>query len=293
MVHAEQIGKHTRMNFARFKDVMEVPYLIEIQKTSYQWFLDKGLREVFNDINPIVDFSGNLYLEIVDYNLDGNPKYSVEECKERDTNYSSSFKVKIRYTNKQTGEIKEQNIFMADFPLMTSTGTFIINGAERVVVSQLVRSPGALLRLVATDKHWQRAVSPLPSSPTVGAWLEYELPDSNDMPLGAGGQNQKVAPNRAVCAPWVWAPMPTDNRASSERSPANLEATLQKDIAQLQSASLRHYTEIYQTAAPGRTTQPWKLRSPLINALFFDPRSGTTSCSRGALQAQQETMLWP
>ena len=172
MVHAEQIGKHTRMNFARFKDVMEVPYLIEIQKTSYQWFLDKGLREVFNDINPIVDFSGNLYLEIVDYNLDGNPKYSVEECKERDTNYSSSLKVKIRYTNKQTGEIKEQNIFMADFPLMTSTGTFIINGAERVVVSQLVRSPGAYFA-VETDKHGKKLFSSQ-LIPNRGAWLEYE-----------------------------------------------------------------------------------------------------------------------
>ena len=142
-VHAQKIGKHERMNFSRIEDAVEVPYLIDIQKSSYQWFLDKGLKEVFNDINPIVDFSGNLFLEVTDYRLDGTPKYSIEECKERDTNYSTSLRVTIRFHNKQTGVIKQQDIFMADFPLLTDTGTFIINGAERVVVNQLVRSPGA------------------------------------------------------------------------------------------------------------------------------------------------------
>ena len=152
MVHSEQIGKRERMSFSRIGDVMDLPYLIEIQKSSYDWFLKKGLMEVFNDINPIVDFSGNLYLEFIDYSLDSKPKYDVEECKERDANYSASLKIKIRLTNKTTGEIKEQHIYMADFPVMTNTGTFIINGAERVVVSQLVRSPGAYFSK-EIDKH--------------------------------------------------------------------------------------------------------------------------------------------
>ena len=143
MVHPVQNGKRTRMSFSNVKDVTEIPNLIEIQLDSYNWFLREGLHEVFDDVNPITNFTGNLVLEFIDYKLDrDNIKYEVEECKERDTTYAAPLKVSVRLQNNETGEIKEQEVFMGDFPLMTEQGTFIINGAERVIVSQLVRSPG-------------------------------------------------------------------------------------------------------------------------------------------------------
>ncbi|MHB8063170.1 MAG: DNA-directed RNA polymerase subunit beta, partial [Ruminiclostridium sp.] len=142
MVQPVKLGRNTRMSFSKIREVLEMPNLIEVQKNSYQWFLDDGLREVFRDISPIMDYTGNLILDFVDYSLDDSPKYSVEECKERDTTYSAPLKAKVRLINKESGEVKEQEIFMGDFPLMTDNGTFIINGAERVIVSQLVRSPG-------------------------------------------------------------------------------------------------------------------------------------------------------
>lgn len=136
-----QYGRHRqRRSYARISEVLELPNLIEIQTSSYQWFLDEGLREMFQDISPIEDFTGNLSLEFIDYSL-GEPKYPVEESKERDVTYSAPLRVKVRLINKETGEVKDQDVFMGDFPIMTDTGTFIINGAERVIVSQLVRSP--------------------------------------------------------------------------------------------------------------------------------------------------------
>ena len=135
-------GKNTRMTFSRIREIAEMPNLIEVQKDSYEWFLKEGLKEVFEDVSPINDHSGNLSLEFYDYYFDETPKYSIEECKERDATYSVALRVKVRLVNRETGEIKEQKIFMGDFPLMTPQGTFIINGAERVIVSQLVRSPG-------------------------------------------------------------------------------------------------------------------------------------------------------
>ena len=142
MVHSVNLGKTTRMSYSRIAEVLEMPDLIEVQKRSYQWFLREGLKEVFKDVSPITDYTGSLILEFIDYTLEDNPKYNVDECKERDTTYAAPLKVKVRLINKETGEVKEQEIFMGDFPLMTDTGTFIINGAERVIVSQLVRSPG-------------------------------------------------------------------------------------------------------------------------------------------------------
>jgi len=142
-VHPVKMGSKERMSFSKIDEVIDMPNLIEVQKNSYKWFLEEGLREVLRDISPIESFSGNLILEFVDYSLDETPKYTVEEAKERDTTYSTAMRVKVRLTNKETGEINEQEIFMGDFPLMTENGTFIINGAERVIVTQLVRSPGA------------------------------------------------------------------------------------------------------------------------------------------------------
>ena len=179
MVHPVQVGKRTRMSFAKVKDVTEMPNLIEVQLDSYEWFLKEGLLEVFDDINPISNFTGNLVLEFVDYKLDmDNIKYSVEECKERDSTYAAPLKVSVRLTNNDTGEIKEQEVFMGDFPLMTEQGTFIINGAERVVVSQLVRSPGVYYSNTI-DKSGKKLFAST-VIPNRGAWLEYET-DSNDV----------------------------------------------------------------------------------------------------------------
>ena len=137
-----QLGKNTRMSFAKIEEVLKMPNLIEIQKNSYEWFLKEGLKEVFNDVSGITDFNNNLVLDFVDYKLDDKPNYSVSECKERDATYAAALRVTARLLNKETGEIKESEVFMGDFPLMTESGTFVINGAERVIVWHLVRSPG-------------------------------------------------------------------------------------------------------------------------------------------------------
>ena len=151
-----QYGRRQRRSYARIKEVLEVPNLIEIQKRSYEWFLEEGLREMFQDISPIQDFTGNLVLEFIDYSL-GEPKYTVDESKERDVTYAAPLRVKVRLMNKETGEVKEQEVFMGDFPLMTETGTFIINGAERVIVSQLVRSPSVYYS-TKVDKNGKQSI---------------------------------------------------------------------------------------------------------------------------------------
>ena len=142
-----KLGNTVRMSFAKINEVLEMPNLIEVQKNSYNWFLNEGLREVFNDVASITDYTGNLVLEFIDYRLDDTPKYTVEQCKERDVTYAAPLRVKARLLNKETGEIKESEVFMGDFPLMTDSGTFVINGAERVIVSQLVRSPGVYYKM--------------------------------------------------------------------------------------------------------------------------------------------------
>ena len=142
-----QLGKVERMSFSRISEVLDMPNLIEVQKNSYDWFLKEGLKEVFRDISAITDYQGNLVLDFIDYRMESQSKYTIEECKERDTTYAAPLRVRASLLNKETGEVKEQDIFMGDFPLMTGSGTFIINGAERVIVSQLVRSPGAYYAL--------------------------------------------------------------------------------------------------------------------------------------------------
>ena len=178
MVHEILLGGRKKMSFSRIDEVLEMPNLIEIQKESYRKFVEEGLKEVFADISPITGYGDNLVLEFVDYTLDNNPKYSVEECKERDVNYAAPLRVTVRLINRETGEVKEQEVFMGDFPLMTETGTFIINGAERVIVSQLVRSPGAYYNM-ETDKMGKQLFSST-IIPNRGAWLEYET-DANDV----------------------------------------------------------------------------------------------------------------
>ena len=172
-----KLGKTERMSFSHIDEVIEMPNLIEVQKNSYQWFLDEGLREVFHDIGVIEDYTGNLALSFVDYRLDKEPKYSIKECKSRDVTYAAPLRVTARLLNKETGEVKDQEIFMGDFPLMTDAGTFVINGAERVIVSQLVRSPGVFYG-AAKDKVGNDLFSAT-MNPNRGAWLEYETDASN------------------------------------------------------------------------------------------------------------------
>lgn len=184
-----QLGKNVRMSFSRINEVLDMPNLIEVQKNSYKWFLEQGLKEVFRDVSAITDYTGNLVLDFVDYHIDKQPKYTVEECKERDVTFAAPLRVKARLLNKETGEIKEQEIFMGDFPLMTESGTFVINGAERVVVSQLVRSPGVYY----SDSYDKTGKKLFTSTviPNRGAWLEYET-DSNDYFYVRIDKNRKI-----------------------------------------------------------------------------------------------------
>lgn len=187
------------MSYARQKEVLQMPNLIEVQKDSYQWFLDAGLKEVFEDISPISDYSGHLSLEFVDFTLcEDDVKYTIEECKERDATYAAPLKVRVRLYNKETDEINEHEIFMGDLPLMTATGTFVINGAERVIVSQLVRSPG-IYYAIAHDKVGKELYSST-VIPNRGAWLEYET-DSNDVFYVRVDRTRKVPITVLIRAP--------------------------------------------------------------------------------------------
>ena len=179
MINAKpvKLGQNMRMDFAKIDEVTPMPNLIEMQKSSYQWFITEGLKEVFDDMTSISDYTGNLVLDFVDFKIENKPKYTIEECKDRDTTYATPIKVKTRLLNTATGEIKEQDIFIGDFPLMTETGTFIINGAERVIVSQLVRSPGVYFGM-SYDKTGKKLFTST-IIPNRGAWIEYET-DVND-----------------------------------------------------------------------------------------------------------------
>ena len=184
-----KLGKNTRMSFAGINEVMQMPNLIEVQKNSYKWFLDVGLREVFRDIDEITDYSGNLVLTFIDYRMDEKPKYTVQECKERDATYSAPLRVLVRLYNKETGEIKENEVFMGDFPIMTDSGTFVINGAERVIISQLVRSPGVYYGMTHDKTGIELYTSTI--NPNRGAWLEYET-DANDIFYVRIDKNRKI-----------------------------------------------------------------------------------------------------
>ena len=177
-VHPVKLGRNERQDFSHIHEVLEMPNLIEVQKKSYQWLLTDGLKEVLRDMGTIEDYTGNLVLDFISYRLDEEPKYSVEECKARDATYNAPLRVKARLLNKETGEIKEQEIFMGGFPLMTDSGTFVINGAERVIVSQMVRSPGVYFSFVRDKSGKQLFAGQM--IPNRGAWLEYET-DSNDV----------------------------------------------------------------------------------------------------------------
>ncbi|HIX04490.1 MAG TPA: DNA-directed RNA polymerase subunit beta [Candidatus Fournierella pullicola] len=255
------LGKTQRMSFSRIDEVIDMPNLIEVQKNSYKWFLDQGLKEVFHDVATIEDFTGNLALEFIDYRL-GEPKYTIKECKERDATYAAPLRVTARLLNKETGEVKEQEIFMGDFPLMTDAGTFVNNGAERVIVSQLVRSPGVYFGASydKTGKHLYTATM----NPNRGAWLEYET-DSNDVFYVRIDKNRKL-------------PVTVLIRALGLSSDAQIReffgederilATLEKDTTTNTEEGL---LETYRKLRPGEPPTVDSAQTHLNN-LFFDPR---------------------
>ena len=182
-------GSCTRMSFGKINEVMDMPNLIEIQKSSYNWFIETGLREAFKEMSEITDYTGNLVLSFIDYRFDEKPKYTVRECKERDVTYNAPLRVTIRLQNKNTGTIKESEVYMGDFPIMTESGTFVINGAERVIVSQLVRSPGVYFDMTHDKTGKELYTSTV--NPNRGAWLEYET-DVNDLFYVKIDKNKKL-----------------------------------------------------------------------------------------------------
>lgn len=267
MIHPEKIGRRERMSFSKIKDVMQMPNLIEIQTSSYKWFIKEGLREAFDDVSPIVDPTGNLMLEFVDYELEGEPKYSVEECKERKTNYSTSLKVKIKLIIKEDGEVKEvkeQSVFMADFPVMTKNGTFIINGAERVIVSQLIRSPGAYFS-IELDKHG-KGIELYNSQiiPNRGAWLEYET-DINDCLYARVDRTRKVPITVLIRALGLGTDKEIVDFFGEEK---RLMATLEKDTSTNVEEGL---IEIYKKLRPGEPESVDSAKGLFI-PMFFDQR---------------------
>ncbi len=257
-----QLGKTERMSFSKIEEVIDMPNLIEVQKNSYQWFLDEGLKEVFRDIATIEDFSGNLVLEFIDYRLDSEPKYSIKECKERDATYAAPLRVRARLLNKETGEVKEQEIFMGDFPLMTDAGTFIYNGAERVIVSQLVRSPGVYFGK-SYDKTGKELFTAT-MNPNRGAWLEYET-DVNDVFYVRIDKNRKIPVTVLLRALGLGSDEQIREFFGEDE---RIEATIAKDPTKTQEEGL---LEVYRRLRPGEPPTVESATSHL-EALFFDAR---------------------
>ena len=257
-----KLGNNVRMSFAKINEVLDMPNLIEVQKNSYQWFLEEGLRDVFNDVSSITDYTGNLVLEFIDYRLDEEPKYTVEQCKERDVTYAAPLRVRARLLNKETGEIKESEVFMGDFPLMTESGTFVINGAERVIVSQLVRSPGVYfgMNYDTTGKKLFNATV----IPNRGAWLEYET-DSSDVFYVRIDKNRKLPITVFVRALGLGSDAELlDFFGDDER----IHATIEKDITKNTEEAL---LEVYRKLRPGEPLTVENSQQHL-ESLFFDPR---------------------
>lgn len=261
MVEAKHLGGRERYSFGKIKEVLEMPNLVEIQHKSYQWFLHEGLRQMFDDVSPIQDFTGNLVLEFLDYDF-GEPKYDVEECKNRDVTYSAPLRVRVRLVNKETGEVKEQEVFMGDFPLMTENGTFIINGSERVVVSQLVRSPGVYFSFTL-DTSGKKLFS-ANIIPNRGAWLEFET-DSNDVIWVRIDRTRKLPATVLIRA--VGLGNDAAIRQAFNDAPQIL-ATLEKDNTQSEAEAL---IEIYKRLRPGEPPTEESARG-LFSTLFYEPK---------------------
>ncbi len=255
-------GKTKRKSFARSEDILEMPYLLEIQKKSYKWFLETGLQEVFNDVDSITDYAGNLELSFISFSMDDPPKYTIEECKAQDMTYAAPMKVQVHLRNKATNEIKEQSIFMGDFPIMTDAGTFVINGAERVIVSQLVRSPG-----VYFSKNADKADNITFASTVIpyrGAWLEYET-DLSDVFYVRIDKNRKLP---VTCLIRAIGPRTDAGIIDMFGEDPRILATLEKDSCKSYEESM---LEIYRKLRPGEPPTVDSAES-LMNSLFFDPR---------------------
>ncbi len=262
-VTPKQCGKNVRMNFGKINEVLEMPNLIEVQKNSYKWFREEGLKEVFHDISSITDYNGNLVLNFVDYKIDDTPKYTIAECKERDVTYAAPLRVRATLWNKETGEVKESEIFMGDFPLMTDSGTFVINGAERVIVSQLVRSPGVYY---ASEKdRTGKDLFKATVIPNRGAWLEYEM-DSNDIVYVRIDKNRKIPITTFIRALGISSDDEiTEKFGVDERLNQTI---LQKDATKNTDEAL---LDLYKKLRPG---EPPTVESSLthLNNLFFDAK---------------------
>ena len=257
-----KLGKNTRMSFQKINEVLEMPNLIEVQKNSYQWFLDEGLKEVFKDIDSITDHNDNLVLSFIDYRIDDEPKYTIAECKERDATYAAPLRVRARLLNKETGEIKESEVYMGDFPLMTDAGTFIINGAERVIVSQLVRSPGVYFSY-EVDKTGKELFNST-IIPNRGAWIEYET-DHNDVMYVRIDKNRKLPMTTFARALGLASNVEIlDVLGESDR----LFSTLEKDVSDSVENAL---LEVYKKLRPGEPFTVDGAQTHLHN-LLFDPR---------------------
>ena len=282
MAKDKYYGKTLRKNFARYEEVVPMPNLLEIQKTSYQEFLDTGLREVFADVGAITDYQGNLELTFIDYKMDEDPKYDVEECKARDATYAAPLKVKVRLRNKETEEIKEQEIFMGDFPLMTHSGTFVINGAERVVVSQIVRSPGVYYGK-EIDIKTDLPILTATVIPYRGAWLEYET-DSNEVFWVRIDKNRKIPITCLIRA----LGLKTDQEIlDTFGDDPRIAATLEKDPCKNYEDAM---LEIYRKLRPGEPPTV-EAAETLMNNLFFDPRRYDLS-TVGRYKFNKKLSLW-
>ena len=272
MLKPQKLGTTTRMSFSKIPDVLEMPNLIEVQKKSFQWFLDEGLREVLHDVSPIVDFSGNLVIEFVDYSIDSKAKYTIEECKERDATYDVPLRVTVRLTNKATGEVKQSEVYLGNFPMMTESGSFVINGAERVIVSQLVRSPGIYYPASTVDKAGHHAYTSV-IIPYHGAWLEYET-DATDVLYVKIDKTRKLPITVLIRAMGIES---DDDILSTFGDEPMLVSTFGKDecgvLAQENGTSFRDEAlkEIYKKLRPG---EPPLVESAevLVNNYFFDPK---------------------
>ena len=282
MAKDKYYGKTLRKNFARYEEVVSMPNLLEIQKTSYQEFLDTGLREVFADVGAISDYQGNLELTFIDYKMDEKPKYDVEECKARDANYAAPLKVKVRLRNKETEEIKEQEIFMGDFPLMTHSGTFIVNGAERVVVSQIVRSPGVYYGH-EVDLKTDLPILTSQVIPQRGAWLEYET-DANELFWVRIDKNRKLPVTCLLRAIGLKTDQEILDRFGDD---PRIVATLEKDPCKSYEDAM---LEIYRRLRPGEPPTV-EASETLVNGLFFDPRRYDLSVV-GRYKFNKKLSLW-
>ena len=297
-----QYGRTTRMSYARAEEIQEMPHLLEIQKNSYKWFLEEGLREVFKGVATITDFSGNLELSFVDYSMNEKPKYTEEECKARDATYAAPLKVSVRLRNRETEEIKEQEIFMGDFPLMTANGTFVINGAERVIVSQIVRSPGVYFTK-STDKT-NSSVYGTTVIPYHGAWLEYET-DLNDMFYARIDKNRKLPATLLLKAlgtykedkPHTWLsclPSPVAGAATNEQilelfgHDKLIATTLERDGFTTRNECL---IEIYKKLRPGDPPTP-ETSETMLDNFFFDHRRYDIS-NVGRYKFNKKLSLYP